>query len=60
MAEEDVVGRGPDPGQVLEGDEGNVVDEHAEDTEAHLGADQETCFVLDLSIYSILIGKVIL
>ena len=39
MAEEDVVGGGPDPGQVLEGDEGNVVYEHAEDTEAHLGSD---------------------
>ena len=39
VTEENVVGGGPDPGKVLEGDEGDVVDEHTEDAEAHLSAD---------------------
>ena len=51
MTEEDVVGGGPDPGKVLEGYEGDVVDEHTEDAEAHLSADQKTRLVLDLLIH---------
>ena len=39
MTEEDIVGGGPDPGKIFEGDEGDVVDEHTEYAEAHLSAD---------------------
>ena len=48
MAEKDVVGGGFHSGKVLEGDEGNVVDEHTEDAEAHLSTNQKTRFVLHL------------
>ena len=41
MTDEDVVGGGSDTREVLDGDEGNIVEEHAKDTEPHLSEHQD-------------------
>ena len=48
MTEKDVVGGGLDARQVLDGDEGDVVDEGSQDTEQHLCSHQQGSFVLNL------------
>ena len=48
VAEEDVVGGGAHARLVLQGDEGDVVEEGADNAETHLGGDQQRHLLLHL------------